>query len=136
MDEQTVEQMVESTRRLMEAAEALQQTLTQLSAQQQEISAKVEKIVAAVEEVTPHQLKENRYGAPSALPPSGAERAEHASGVPRARKTLSPLVTMILAKSGVEDGRDATVLDKALSGLTPEQRIAVKSEMARAGIIG
>jgi hypothetical protein len=129
MDEQTVERITGSTKRLVEAAEALQQALTQISAQQQEISAKVEKIVAAIEEgtvvveaATPHPYVKN----------------EIEGGAPRVnvgRKTLSPLVTMILAKNGVEDGSDTAVLDKALSTLSPEQRIAVKSEMARAGII-
>jgi hypothetical protein len=117
MDEQTVEQITDSTKRLVEAAEALQQTLTQISAQQQEISTKVDKIVAAIEE--------------------GAVTVEASGRQPLhvGRKTLSPLVTMILAKSGVDDGSDTGMLDKALSTLSPEQRIAVKSEMARAGII-
>jgi hypothetical protein len=117
MDEQTVEQINESTKRLVEAAQALQQTLTQISAQQQEISAKVDKIVAAIEEGT--------------VTVEASSRPPIHSG----RKTLSPLVTMILAKNGIEDGSDADALDKALSTLSPEQRIAVKSEMARAGII-
>jgi hypothetical protein len=43
---------------------------------------------------------------------------------------------MILAKNGVEEPpSDSAQLDKALFGLSPEQRIAVKAEMARAGII-
>ena len=42
---------------------------------------------------------------------------------------------MILAKSGMDEVNDAGVLDKALCTLTPEQRIAVKTEMARAGMI-
>jgi hypothetical protein len=129
MDEQTVQQITEGTKRLAEAAEALQQTLTQISAQQQEINAKVDKIVAAIEEgvvvvegSAPHPYAKNGL--------EGGAPIVHAG-----RKTLSPLVTMILAKNGVEDGSDTAVLDKALSTLSPEQRIAVKSEMARAGII-
>jgi hypothetical protein len=70
-----------------------------------------------------HVQKKDEGGAPTG------------SKVHASRKTLSPLVTMILAKNGVEDGTDAFVLDKALAGLSPEQRIAVKLEMARAGII-
>lgn len=122
MDEQAIQKMNESTERLVAAAEALQQTLAVISAQQQEISAKVDRIVAAIDEKrleaeadVPHLPKEGRCGAP--------------------RKTMSPLVTAILAKNGVEDGTDALVLDKALAGLSPEQRIAVKSEMAKAGLI-
>jgi hypothetical protein len=122
MDEHTVQQITESTGRLVAAAEALQQTLAALSAQQQELGAKIEKIVAAIEENPP------------ALSAKNAERTAHP--VYAQRKTLSPLVTMILAKNGVEEVSSDTVqLDKALSGLSPEQRIAVKAEMARAGII-
>ena len=45
------------------------------------------------------------------------------------------MMTTILAKSGAEDETDLSALDKALGTLAPEQRIAVKTEMARAGII-
>lgn len=127
MDEQVIQQITASTERLVAAAEALQQTLTVISVQQQEINAKIDRIVAAIEEketVSPHPYAKERLegGAPNT--------SIHAS-----RKTLSPMVTMILAKSGVEEVSDSGVLDKALCTLTPEQRIAVKTEMARAGII-
>ena len=119
MNEETIQQMNESAKKLADAAEALQQTLAQISAQQEEISAKVAKIVAAIEEGTLAVQAE----APARV------------SVAAARKTLSPMVTAILAKSGIEDDKDTVALDKALSTLSPEQRIAVKSEMARAGII-
>ncbi len=120
MDENNLQQINESTARLAAAAEALQETLTAISARQDELSAKIEKIVAAVEE-NPHP----------ALSAKNAERTGH----PYQRKTLSPLVTMILAKNGVEETSDTAQLDRALAALSPEQRIAVKTEMARAGII-
>jgi hypothetical protein len=55
-----------------------------------------------------------------------------------ARKTLPPIVSAILAKSCDDAGGeklDKGVLDKTLQSLSVEQRIAVKSELARAGII-
>ena len=55
-----------------------------------------------------------------------------------ARKTLPPMVSAILAKSGERSRRekiDKGVLDKTLQSLSVEQRIAVKSELARAGMI-
>lgn len=122
MDENTVQQITESTERLAAAAEALQQTLAAISAQQEDLSAKIEKIVAAIEE-NPQPT----------LSAKAAERTGHPNHA--RRKTLSPLVTMILAKNGVEETSDTAQLDKALAALSPEQRIAVKSEMARAGII-
>jgi len=52
------------------------------------------------------------------------------------RKTLSPLVSAVISKSSGEDERiDAGALDKTLQTLSVEQRIAVKAEMARAGMI-
>jgi hypothetical protein len=49
---------------------------------------------------------------------------------------MSPLVSGLLAKSGIEEARfDSATLDKALSSLSLDQRIAVKAEMARAGLI-
>jgi hypothetical protein len=53
-----------------------------------------------------------------------------------ARKTLPPLVTALLSKNGEAGDRlEAAVLDKTLQSLTVDQRIAVKAEMARAGMI-
>ena len=53
------------------------------------------------------------------------------------RKTLPPMVSAILAKSGDMDGEkiDRSVLDKSMQSLSVEQRIAVKAELARAGMI-
>jgi hypothetical protein len=58
------------------------------------------------------------------------------------RKTVPPQVLTLLAKSGVgsyavgANGRvELPVLDKALEGLPLEQRIAVKSQLARAGAL-
>ena len=121
MDENTAQQITESTQRLAAAAEALQQTLAAISARQEELGAKIDKIVAAIEENP-------------TLAAKGAANAGHS--VHAQRKTLSPMVTMLLAKNGVEETPgDGAQLDKALAALSPEQRIAVKTEMARAGII-
>jgi hypothetical protein len=53
------------------------------------------------------------------------------------RKTLSPFVAGLLAKNTSESAEriDASALDKTLQTLSVEQRIAVKAEMARAGMI-
>jgi hypothetical protein len=59
-----------------------------------------------------------------------------------ARKTVPPQVLTLLAKSGVGpdivggNGKiEVIVLDKALDGLPLEQRIAIKSQLARAGAL-
>ena len=54
------------------------------------------------------------------------------------RKTLPPMVSSILAKHESEFGGERIekgVLDKTLQSLSVEQRIAVKAELARAGMI-
>jgi len=59
-----------------------------------------------------------------------------------ARKTVPPQVFTLLAKNGVStdtigsNGRiEVAVLDKAIEGLPVEQRIAVKSQLSRAGVL-
>ena len=52
------------------------------------------------------------------------------------RKTLPSSVCEMLAKQGIEDGPvDLRRLDSALSSLSIEQRIAVKSRLHRAGSV-
>ncbi len=47
------------------------------------------------------------------------------------------MVTAMLAKEGVEGDAlvETPIIEKALAGLSIEQRIAVKAELARAGIL-
>ena len=53
------------------------------------------------------------------------------------RKTLPAGMTELLAKQGVAiDSLDAGALDAALASLSIEQRIAVKAQLLRAGLMG
>ena len=53
------------------------------------------------------------------------------------RRTVPAATTEMLAKHGIGDGPvDVKTLDAALVGLSLEQRIAVKSQLRRAGAIG
>ncbi len=53
-----------------------------------------------------------------------------------ARKTLSPVVSALIGKNEIEGERlDPGMLNKTLAALSVEQRIAVKAELARAGMI-
>ena len=150
MDEPT-QQLTTSAERLAAAAEALTAALTRLDEQQQALNAKIDRIVAAInEDERPRddearQLRERlaelerdnaelKAQAARALDPS-------APGAPKnVRKTLPPLVSALLAKNGMDTADatarlDSALLDKTLSSLSLEQRIAVKAEMARAGMI-
>jgi predicted RNase H-like nuclease (RuvC/YqgF family) len=124
--------------KLTHAAETLDRVLEKLDAQQEAMNAKVDRIVAAVEErpasvsvqEESHKLQERI----TVLEKANEELK--AQSTRTARKTLSPIVSALLAKNmeSVEK-LDASALDKTLQSLSIEQRIAVKAEMARAGMI-
>jgi hypothetical protein len=125
-----------ATDRLAEATQSLADALVSINAQFESLHAKVDRIVAAVVDGTV------QAGAEIA-PPGRLAELEKANQDLKAqtararRKTLSPLVTTLLAKEGVEGDSviDAPIMEKALAGLSIEQRIAVKAELARAGIL-
>lgn len=145
MDQEMSHQLAATAERLANAAEALDRVLEKLDAQQEVLNAKVDRIVAAVEE----QLG---TGQESEAPAHAEDRSElekrvadlekanhdlRAQACRMTRKTLPPLVTALLSKGVGENGEkvDAGALDKSLQSLSIDQRIAVKAEMARAGII-
>jgi predicted RNase H-like nuclease (RuvC/YqgF family) len=140
MNEEMVQQMMAAAERLAAASEALDRVLGRLDAQQETLNAKVDRIVAAVEESvtqTAGRRTEEASGFEqrvAELEKSNADLKAQAARL--ARKTLSPVVSALLAKNEIEGERyDAAVLDKTLAALSVEQRIAVKAEMARAGMI-
>jgi len=143
MDAETTQQLLATAERLASAAETLDRVLEKLDAQQAALNAKVDRIAAAVEErvadvseITdetnwPRKLRERI----AELEKANSDLKWQAARL--SRKTLSPLVTALLSKSSVEvgDKLDSGALDKTLQSLSVEQRIAVKAEMARAGMI-
>jgi predicted RNase H-like nuclease (RuvC/YqgF family) len=143
MDTETAQQLLATAERFASAAETLDRVLEKLDAQQAALNAKVDRIAAAVEERVsdasettdetnwPPKLKERI----AELEKSNNDLKGQAARL--ARKTLSPLVTALLSKNSVEAGDklDPGMLDKTLQSLSVEQRIAVKAEMARAGMI-
>ena len=142
MNDEMVQQLMTTAERLANAAESLDRVLGRLDAQQDALNTKVDRIVAAVEERPSYEIAARGEGARhlqervSELEKSNADLKAQAARMPR--KTLPPLVSAILAKSCDEAGSekiDKSVLDKTLQSLSVEQRIAVKSELARAGII-
>jgi predicted RNase H-like nuclease (RuvC/YqgF family) len=142
MNEEMVQQLMATAERLANAAESLDRVLGRLDAQQEALNTRVERIAAAVEERGTHEISARGEGPRqlqervSELEKSNADLKAQAARL--ARKTLPPLVSSILAKSCEEAGSekvDKAVLDKTLRSLSVEQRIAVKSELARAGII-
>ncbi|MBZ5706616.1 MAG: hypothetical protein LAN63_14800 [Acidobacteriia bacterium] len=143
MNEEMMQQVMATAERLANAAETLDRVLEKLDAQQEALNAKVERIVAAVEDRLTDGSETN------ADPSEGRKLQERVAELEKineelkaqatrmARKTLSPLVSALLSKTSNEigDKLDPAALDKTLQALTVEQRIAVKAEMARAGMI-
>jgi seryl-tRNA synthetase len=137
MDEELSRQIADTAARLASATETLERALERLQAQQEVMEQKVERIVAAVDERTAAAS-----GAPELQERAAQLERENqelrAQAQRTARKTLSPLTSAVLTKGGLDEGElrvDASALDKALGSLTREQRVAVKAEMARAGMI-
>lgn len=137
MNKETVEQLTSTAERLASAAEALNRVLDRLDAQQEALNAKVDRIVAAVEErndVVPANDSAALQSRVAELEKTNQELKAQSARM--ARKTLPPLVSALLGKnSDNADQMDSAALDKTLQALSVEQRIAVKAEMARAGMI-
>lgn len=142
MDEHLTDQLTTAATRLATAAEALENALARIDAQHLELNAKVDRIVAAIDDTIAVRLEPGEPGDPAEVTELKARLADleransdlKAQAARVARKTLSPLATAVLAKNE-GDALDSAALDKALASLSVDQRIAVKAEMARAGII-
>jgi hypothetical protein len=123
--------------KLAEATQAMADALHNINAQFDALHTKIDRIVAAVEDDDAQE---------DAADPSLQSQLDNATKANKdlkaqadqaRRKTLPPLVTTLLAKEGV-DGEaliEAPIVEKALGGLSIEQRIAVKAELARAGLL-
>ena len=127
-----------SPAQMAQATQALAEALHNLDAQFVALHAKIDRIVAAVDD---GELQAAAQASPT-LRDKLAELEKsntnlRAQAATARRKTLSPMVSALLAKQGVEGDAliEAPIVEKALAGLSVEQRIAVKAELARAGIL-
>jgi hypothetical protein len=142
MNEEMAQQMLAAAERLAAATETLDRVLGKLDAQQEILNAKVDRIVAAVEESVTQTTERRQVEASETdmqhrvaqLEKSNTDLKAQASRL--TRKTLSPVVSALIGKDEIEGERlDPAVLNKTLAALSVEQRIAVKVELARAGMI-
>ncbi|MGA2962949.1 MAG: hypothetical protein ABSD96_14820 [Candidatus Korobacteraceae bacterium] len=121
--------------RLEAATTQLERTLNWLEERQGALSGEVEKISATVEQ----SRRETELA--EKLAAAERELAEvKAASVPNAvnplRRTMPAATAEMLAKHGIGEGPvDVHALDAALSGLSLEQRIAVKTQLMRSGAI-
>ena len=120
--------------RLEAATTLLERTLNWLEERQVALTGEGERISATVEQsrreaelaeklaAVERELAEVRAAAPSALNPL--------------RRTMPTTTSEMLAKHGIGEGPvNVRTLDAALTGLSLEQRIAVKTQLLRAGSI-
>jgi hypothetical protein len=125
--------------RLEAATSLLERTLTWLEERQASLSGEVEKISATVEPTRREiELTEKLAAAERELSELRAAATIRSSASPQnpLRKTVPVATSEMLAKHGIGEGPvDVRTLDAALSGLSLEQRIAVKTQLLRAGAI-
>jgi hypothetical protein len=118
---------------LAAAASTLEEALGKLGAQYESLNQKVDRIVAAIESGDLQaQGEEGLRERVCELERENVALQVQASG----RKTMSALTNSVLAKGTFEGERlEGGGLEKALQALSVEQRIAVKAELARAGML-
>ena len=127
--------MVELVERLSAAAGALELAVAKMSERQESLVSEAQetvgRIVATVESVREAELEKK-------LAEAEAKIAElSAAGVVGGRKTSAAGVGRMFGKDGsMGEGLDAGTIDAALTSLSVEQRIAVKSALLRAGMVG
>jgi septal ring factor EnvC (AmiA/AmiB activator) len=125
----------ETAERLEAATALLERTLGWLEERQGALTGEVERISATVEQSRREaELQEKLAAAERELVELKAAAAQHV--LSPLRRTLPSTTSEMLAKHGIGDGPvDVRSLDAALSGLSLEQRIAVKTQLLRAGAI-
>jgi septal ring factor EnvC (AmiA/AmiB activator) len=121
--------------RLEAATTLLERTLGRLEERQGVLSGEVERITATVDQNRREaELEEKLAAMEREL--AGLKASAATTALSPLRRTLPASTSEMLAKHGIGDGPvDVRTLDAALSGLGLEQRIAVKSQLLRAGAI-
>lgn len=125
-----------SIERLNAAASLMERMAAQLEQREPEATGEVQKIVAEVEPGFSErelELERRLAQAEQQIAELRAQDSKSAS----ARKTLPATTTQLLAKQGITSAEsiEASALDAALTGLSLEQRIAVKAQLLRAGAL-
>ena len=129
--------------RLEAAASLFERTLAVLEERHSTMTGEVQKIVAAVEHNQPtsreSELEQKLEAAEQQIAALQAqmETQRTVSDTKPARRTVPAATAQFLMKQGIStlDSVEAGALDAALTGLSLEQRIAVKAQLLRAGVL-
>jgi phosphoserine phosphatase len=137
MEMEMKDELGSTVERLAAAAGLLEQAVERLAQRQNDFAldaeASIGRIVATVEGRREAELEEKLAAAEAQI----AELKAAASVVTHGRKTLPVAMVNLLAKQGVTvDSMEAGAVDAALVSLSVEQRIAVKAQLMRAGLLG
>ncbi|HEY1500842.1 MAG TPA: hypothetical protein VGF88_14780 [Acidobacteriaceae bacterium] len=145
MESQTGENMVALTEsmermeaRLEAAASLFERTAALMEERESERSGEVRKMVAAVETSREAELQKKLETAEQQIAELRAQVESKADAEPKpVRKTVPASTAQFLAKQGLTalESVEAGALDAALSGLSLEQRIAVKAQLLHAGVV-
>ncbi|HWA94732.1 MAG TPA: hypothetical protein VG844_09025 [Terracidiphilus sp.] len=121
--------------RLEAMAARLEETLQQLENRPDILTGHLERVSATVDQsVREAELASKLAAAEKEI--ADLKAASSAATLNPLRKTVPAATTEMLAKHGIGEGPvDIRTLDAALAGLSLEQRIAVKSQLLRAGAI-
>lgn len=130
--------------RLEAAASLFERTIAVLEERHSTMTGEVQKIVAAVEHNQPtsreSELERKLEAAEQQIAALQAqmEGQRSAAETKPARRTVPAATAQFLTKQGIStlDSVEAGALDAALTGLSLEQRIAVKAQLLRAGVLG
>jgi hypothetical protein len=139
----TLNESLEQLAVRMEAAASLfERTIALLEERESARSGDVQKIVAAIETNQPGtreaELQRKLEAAEQQIAELKAQIGKAEPPAQSARKTVPASTAQFLAKQGIStlESVEAGTLDAALTGLSLEQRIAVKAQLLRAGIAG
>lgn len=137
---ENLERMAE---RMEAAASLFERTVTMLEERESARTGEVQKMVATVDASRESELQKKLDDAEqqiaelrAQMEAQGEKRIE--AQAKSARKTVPASTAQFLAKQGIStlETVEAGALDAALSGLSLEQRIAVKAQLLRAGVVG
>ncbi len=137
--ERSLESLAATLEVLTAAAGALEQAVNRLEVQHSAMSGQVQRIVATVDApLAQDRIADLERRLQEAMGQIAEMKAQSAAPVATGRKTLAAPAIALLAKQGISnlDSLEAGSLDAAMSSLSIEQRIAVKSQLLRAGLLG
>jgi hypothetical protein len=140
MEIEMKDELGSTVERLAAAAGLLEQAVERLAQRQNDFAidaeASIGRIVATVEGRREAELEVKLAAAEAKIAELKAAASVPAS-VTNGRKTLPVAMVNLLAKQGVSvDSLEAGAVDAALGSLSIEQRIAVKAQLMRAGLLG